>query len=71
MLDAIHENSDINMEITFIANPSATELLGNKSVGLDIPTTHIIIIIKKLFVAFPRGETSTGPGGFMICVFII
>ena len=23
------------------------------------------------FVAFPRVETSTGPGGFMICVFII
>ena len=26
---------------------------------------------KKLFVAFPWVETSTGPGGFMICVFII
>ena len=25
---------------------------------------------KKLFVAFPWVETSTGPGGFMICVFI-
>ena len=25
----------------------------------------------KLFVAFPLVETSTGPGGFMICVFII
>ena len=25
----------------------------------------------KLFVAFPWVETSTGPGGFMICVFII
>ena len=24
---------------------------------------------KKLFVAFPWVETSTGPGGFMICVF--
>ena len=23
-----------------------------------------------LFVAFPWVETSTGPGGFMICVFI-
>ena len=23
------------------------------------------------FVAFPWVETSTGPGGFMICVFII
>ena len=26
---------------------------------------------KKLFVAFPLLETSTGPGWFMICVFII
>ena len=26
---------------------------------------------KKLFVAFPWEETSTGPGGFMMCVFII
>ena len=25
----------------------------------------------KLFVAFPWVETSTGPGGFIICVFII
>ena len=24
----------------------------------------------QLFVAFPWVETSTGPGGFMICVFI-
>ena len=24
---------------------------------------------KKKFVAFPWVETSTGPGGFMICVF--
>ena len=24
-----------------------------------------------LFVAFPWVETSTGPGGFMVCVFII
>ena len=27
--------------------------------------------IQKLFMAFPWVETSTGPGGFMICVFII
>ena len=25
----------------------------------------------KFFVAFPWVETSTGPGGFIICVFII
>ena len=28
-------------------------------------------IRQKLFVGFPWVETSTGPGGFMICVFII
>ena len=27
--------------------------------------------VAKLFVAFPWVETSTGPGGFMVCVFII
>ena len=34
---------------------------------------HLFLIDKKkqLFVAFPWVETSTGPGGFMICVFII
>ena len=26
---------------------------------------------KQLFVAFPWVETSTGPGGFMICVFFL
>ena len=30
-----------------------------------------IVYKKKLFVAFPWVVTSTGPGGFMICVFII
>ena len=30
-----------------------------------------LIIYPKLFVAFPWVETSTGPGGFMICLFII
>ena len=36
-------------------------------------TTHgtILKMHVKLFVAFPWVETSTGPGGFMICVFII
>ena len=29
------------------------------------------MVYKKLFVAFPWVETSTGQGGFMICVFII
>ena len=29
------------------------------------------IALIQLFVAFPWVETSTGPGGFMICVFII
>ena len=27
------------------------------------------MVCKKLFVAFPWVVTSTGPGGFMICVF--
>ena len=27
--------------------------------------------LNTFFVAFPWVETSTGPGGFMICVFII
>ena len=35
----------------------------------DIALIHYTI--KKLFVGFPWVETSTGPGGFMICVFII
>ena len=30
-----------------------------------------ISVFIKLFVAFPWVETSSGPGGFMICVFII
>ena len=29
------------------------------------------VLIKPFFVAFPWVETSTGPGWFMICVFII
>ena len=33
-------------------------------------TAVVITAAKKLFVAFPWVETSTGPGGFMICVFI-
>ena len=35
MFDAIHETSDINMEIKFIVNPPATELLGNKPVEIE------------------------------------
>ena len=38
--------------------------------GID-PATPGLQAKKKLFVAFPWVETSTGPGGFMICVFII
>ena len=33
--------------------------------------TQIRSLSKKKIVAFPWVETSTGPGGFMICVFII
>ena len=35
------------------------------------PLHHGAVPSQKLFVAFPWVETSTGPGGFMICVFII
>ena len=35
------------------------------------PIEFFTALEKKLFVAFPWVETSTGPGGFMICVFII
>ena len=35
------------------------------------PSNWYQILIVTLFVAFPWVETSTGPGGFMICVFII
>ena len=31
---------------------------------------YLKYLIIKLFVAFPWVVTSTGPGGFMICVFI-
>ena len=31
----------------------------------------ILVLQSSFFVAFPWVETSTGPGGFMICVFII
>ena len=31
---------------------------------------HLTQYLVKLFVAFPWVVTSTGPGGFMICVFI-
>ena len=37
------------------------------------PKAQPKVVLKKqqLFVAFPWVETSTGPRGFMICVFII
>ena len=39
---------------------------------VGVESFQIIWVKKKqLFVAFPWVETSTGPGGFMICVFII
>ena len=37
---------------------------------VGVESFQIIWVKKKLFVAFPWVETSTGPGGFMICVFI-
>ena len=41
---------------------------GLQDIGLSLH--HGGFSKKKLFVAFPWVETSTGPGGFMICVFI-
>ena len=46
--------------------------IGSNLVGSQpFHTWNTSIQKKKLFVAFPWVETSTGPGGFMICVFII
>ena len=40
--------------------------------NLRMATTPVAIESKKkLFVAFPWVVTSIGPGGFIICVFII
>ena len=43
-------------------------ILKNKSV---LFVMNLGILKKKLFVAFPWVVTSTEPGGFMICVFIL
>ena len=45
---------------------------GLQDIGLS-PTPRQLHIKKKhfFFFAFPWVVTSTGPGGFMICVFII
>ena len=42
---------------------------GLQDIGLS-PTPQRLLK-KQLFVAFPWVVTSTGPGGFMICVFIL
>ena len=44
---------------------------GLQGLALIHYTTGASLQKKQLFVAFPWVETSTGPGGFMICVFII
>ena len=44
---------------------------GLQGIALIHYTTGLEGKKKQLFVAFPWVETSTGPGGFMICVFII
>ena len=51
----------------------AHELFKNCLTGLIMIRLHPVWFPykKKLFVAFPWVETSTGPGGFMICVFIV
>ena len=44
---------------------------GLQGIAIIHYTTGFSNYKKKLFVAFPWVETSTGLGGFMICVFII
>ena len=47
-------------------------LTGLLMIRLSLYGGFILKALKKqLFVAFPLVVTSTGPGGFMICVFII
>ena len=51
--------------------PATPGLQGIALIHYTTGASDFQIIKKKLFVAFPWVETSTGPGGFMICVFII
>ena len=47
------------------------QLLSNKTTALPMSKENRYIKKHTLFVTFPWVESSTGPGGFMICVFII
>ena len=51
--------------------PATPGLQGIALIHYTTGASHQGASLKKLFVAFPWVETSTGPGGFMICVFII
>ena len=51
--------------------PATPGLQGIALIHYTTGASLLLIPKKKLFVAFPWVETSTGPGGFMICVFII
>ena len=45
--------------------------LGLHSLPMSHKKDARLIKKQQLFVAFPWVVTSTGPGGFMICVFIL
>ena len=51
--------------------PATPGLQGIALIHYTTGASLFILRKKKKFVAFPWVETSTGPGGFMICVFII
>ena len=51
--------------------PATPGLQGIALIHYTTGASQILVTFPKLFVAFPWVETSTGPGGFMICVFII
>ena len=42
---------------------------GLQDIGLSLTPRRLHRALKKLCVAFPWVETSTGPVGFMICVY--
>ena len=74
VLDAIHENNDINMEIKFIVNSLATELLGIKPVKIDIPIIHIMIDAGGLCLLYYATEIKTltvCPAIYKMVIFMI
>ena len=50
---------------------SGSGFKASQKTGHPEGSTESVFFFIIFFVAFPWVETSTGPGGFMICVFII